>query len=197
MTQWYVFTDGSIRNNGKPDARGSSGVIFYNNDTKEEFQAYTVYKGVTNTQTEIMAVLYAISFIRDNMGNLFSHKDNITFFTDNNSVVKSINEFSNKWITNNWKAYNGNLIKNAKYWKLLISIKNTMNNISYVWIKAHVSKNLMPKDDSRFFFQYNNKVDELVTETVDKDDYDNDIDIDTMYEYLKNVFESKGGIVYE
>lgn len=200
MTRWYVFTDGSIRNNGEPDARGASGVIFYNEETKDKFDNATVYKGVTNTQTEIMAVLYGISLIRDSIINNedFSQEDEITFFIDNQSVVRSINEYSNRWIKNGFIAYDGNPIKNTKLWKLLISIQRdeVLSNVNFVWIKAHTTKSTMPSDSTRLYYELNNEVDDLVTKAVDKNDYNHDIDLDTMYDFLEANFLKNGEYLY-
>ncbi len=204
MNIWQVFTDGSIRNNGNKGAKGASGVIFYNTHNDDEFSYAPVFSndkedgtGLTNTQTEIMAVLYGLSFINE-YSNFFGQDDTFVFYIDNQSVVKSINVYSKKWKINNWKAYDGQSIKNIKYWKLLISIRDHLGDrVMFNWVKGHTTKKqINDNPNHQFQFTYNNKVDELVTESVDNKD-NPVIELDDMYNFLLDTFKKNGGRIYE
>lgn len=110
-----IYTDGSCRSNGNPDAIGGFGVVAV--DEEKGLYTYAHQEiGTTNNRQELKAVLYA-------MLN-FGEKDFFapTVYCDSAYVVNTFNDWMFRWADNNWKTStnktpeNLDLIQNYYEW---------------------------------------------------------------------------------
>ena len=135
-----IFTDGAC--SGNP---GNGGWGAYIEIDEKKIELSGSENNTTNNRMELKAVISALAYLRK--------KRDIILFTDSKYVMKGIQEWIQKWKTNNWKTSQKKTVKNKDLWvKLDNSCKK--HNVSWKWVKAHAEN------------KYNNLVDELaVSET--------------------------------
>jgi len=129
IMNWY--TDGSCLNN--PGPGGYCAMLVDNNVILEGGLAYT-----TNNIMELQAVIVCLEYIHENFFNT-TH----TIHVDSMYVKNGITSWIYKWKSNGWKTTANKPVKNKEYWEQLDNICNiknindNMNEIKWVWVKAH------------------------------------------------------------
>lgn len=122
-----VYCDGACRNNGDNGALGAYAfVIDYGCRKSTEAKAIL---NTTNNKMELTAAikaLIALSLVD------YGKQNKIEVYTDSQYVVKGVNEWSIKWIANDFHK-----VKNADLWKTLLSLIKTFKDISFNWVKGH------------------------------------------------------------
>jgi ribonuclease HI len=136
---YKVYCDGACEPN--PGCGGYCSIIFKAGDIEPRVIITGGEKYTTNNRMEIMGVLSAFSYIKN--------KSNITFFSDSQYVVNSINI----WLAN-WKK-KGRQMKNMDLWNKVWTLKQK-HTIKGVWIKGHAGN------------FYNEIADSLSLEAIDK-----------------------------
>ena len=100
-----IYTDGSCKNNGNPDAIGGFGVVVIDSD-KKQIGTYAHYeKGTTNNRQELKAVLFAMLKFGDKE---FAP----SVYCDSAYVVNALNEWMFKWAANDWKTSTNKIVEN-------------------------------------------------------------------------------------
>jgi len=128
-----IFTDGSVINNGKRNAKGGYGVYIndcekYSFNYEEEFEQGPA----TNQKTELLAIHESINIIRRRGYN------NILIYSDSMYSINCIMKWSKNWIKNNWKTANGQDVKNKYIIKdIMKNIKDSGKNISFSHVRSH------------------------------------------------------------
>jgi len=143
----YIFADGACRNNQEKDNLGGyAAVLRYNDEFAEH---YAVDKNTTNNKMELCAILLALGKVKD--------KSKPTIVTmDSQYIVKGINEWSAKWKKSGFKNAKGEEIKNFGYWRWLLDVVDTFDNIQFIHCKGH--------EDN----EGNNRADELCNIAMDE-----------------------------
>lgn len=101
-----IYTDGSCRSNGNPDAIGGFGVVAI--DEEQGLFTYAHQEiGTTNNRQEIKAVLYAFF----NFGSK-DYKNIPTVYCDSAYTVNTFNDWMFRWAENGWIKSNGEIPKN-------------------------------------------------------------------------------------
>ena len=143
-TMTHVFyTDGSCL--GNPGKGGWAYIHILNDEIIHKDSGSQSH--ATNNIMELKAVLYALTYIKDNS---IKHS---TLYTDSNYVKLGITQWMQKWKTKNWKCAKGSSVKNLELWKALSSLIDDLRDnsisVNFQYVKAHsVNK-------------YNNMVDEI------------------------------------
>lgn len=140
-----IYADGACRgNNSNIENIGAYAyIINYRGHIKSCAWAF---RNVTNNQMELVAVITALLALKENAKD---HK--IEIHSDSQYVIKGINEWSKKWVINNFMD-----VKNPDLWKDLLNIISKFPDIEFIWIKGH-------SDD-----YFNNYVDNLCNQVMGK-----------------------------
>lgn len=150
-----IYGDGSSRGN---PGRGGYGVLLMadNVPPKKLSQGYRL---TTNNRMELMAVIAALKALK-------KEGLHITFYTDSQYVVRSVQEgWLKNWIATGFKGGK----KNKDLWMQYDELAKK-HTIRFVWVKGHADN------------PYNNICDELATAAADS----NNLLIDEGYEKEKN-----------
>ena len=166
----YIYTDGSVINNGKHYAIGGYGVFFGDNDPKNISKPFTIYP-ITTPRTELYAVLQGIlTFIRSKGRDFFLTKDfipeEIHIYSDSSYVVNIFDKWLYGWKRNGWKNKKGNPVLNKE---LISQIDEYMNAI-LPQVKTKIfhlnSHRRAPRDKNSMDYQHwygNDRADLLAT----------------------------------
>ena len=141
MKQIEIYTDGAC--SGNPGVGGYGAVLIYNNKRKEISGAE---EQTTNNKMEIMAVLKAISLVKEPC--------EITIYSDSAYVVNAfLNGWIDNWQKNGWRNSGKEEVKNKELWQQLLE-KLEPHKVSWVKVKGHADNEL------------NNRCDELATTAI-------------------------------
>lgn len=131
LTQVTIYTDGASRGNGSEDAIGAYGALlqvkkgdlFHNKEISEAF------KGVTNNQMELMAVVKALELLK--------FPCRVTIYTDSKYVCDAINKrWLDKWIVSHWKTSTKKPVANKDMWQRLEELLK-IHVVNFEWVKGH------------------------------------------------------------
>ncbi len=133
----YIYTDGSSFSNPR---KGGLGILYVYLDELENerciFLDESGYKGATNNQMELMAVIEGLKKIEKQ--NIPISYNSIEVRTDSRYVVDNKNNAIYSWSKNGWLNKAGKPIENAQLWKELIkSIKAANCRVDIKWVKGH------------------------------------------------------------
>ncbi len=137
-----IYTDGSCYNNPGP---GAYAAIILDEDKEIDITGFE--PSTTNNRMELQAVIEALKIVRKNK--------NIILYSDSNYVVKGINEWMISWKRRGWKTSANKTVKNKELWKKLDE-EISKKNVKLKKVKAHSGE------------EYNEKVDSLAKEEIDK-----------------------------
>ena len=141
MKQIEIYTDGAC--SGNPGVGGYGAVLIYNNKRKEISGAE---EQTTNNKMEIMAVLKAISLVKEPC--------EIKIYSDSAYVVNAfLNGWIDNWKQNGWRNSGKDEVKNKELWQQLLE-KLEPHKVSWVKVKGHADNEL------------NNRCDELATTAI-------------------------------
>jgi ribonuclease HI len=138
-----IYTDGSSY--PKP-RKGGVGMLFVyideNGIDEVEIERDLLgYKGATNNQMELQAVILAIKEVPSIA--ISSRVSRIIIFTDSRYVVDNFKRAVYSWSNNKWLNQDGAPVANAVQWKELIkTVKEVKMRVEFRWVKGHVKKPL-------------------------------------------------------
>ena len=128
-----IYTDGSCLSN--PGNGGWAAII---NENGNFIKISGSEKNTTNNKMELMAPIKALQKIKK--------KEIIKIYTDSQYVKLGITEWIHKWIKNNWQTAKNEPVKNKDLWLQLYNLSSS-NEISWIWVKAHVGNTLNEEVD--------------------------------------------------
>lgn len=130
-----IYIDGSCyKNPGGPG--GLAGVFVMPDDEEPTIIFQEGYKPTTNNRMELMALLKAMEYVKNNSSTFRSKNINeVEIFSDSDNSLTCY-YCVERWRTENWKGVYGNPIKNVDLLKQLITLKNSVR-FSYkpTWIQ--------------------------------------------------------------
>ncbi|WP_409022249.1 ribonuclease H family protein [Dellaglioa sp. P0083] len=153
-----VWTDGGSRNHGNKLgghvlAEDTAAWAFYIKTPSEAFSGTDGEKGKTNNHMEIMAFLQAMKKLID----LGLREEHVVFILDSKYVLNAIQKnWLVGWQRRNWKKADGQTVLNVELWQQVAELIPAFTNVDFEWTKGHADN------------EGNNKVDELLNETMDK-----------------------------
>jgi len=131
-----IYTDGSCINK----VGGWGVVMVHENEIFFSEGGKVPEETSTNNRAEFFAIYVALHNIYKNQENF----ENVQLFSDSQYCIKSLNEWSKKWLINGWKKSNGKKVENKKLIvKLLNLIKKIRENnmvLELFWIGRDTSK---------------------------------------------------------
>lgn len=149
MKHIEIFTDGAC--SGNPGPGGWAAILKYGAHTKEICGGYRL---TTNNRMEIMAVLKALSALKEPC--------HITLYSDSKYVIDALSlGWAKKWRAAGWMRTKRDPALNPDLWKLLLN-EAEQHEIEYVWVKGHAGH---PE---------NERCDTLAVEAYQKDCLDED-----------------------
>lgn len=192
-----LYTDGSCLRN--PGMGGLAYIIRYSVDspnendfpmnkpvTFKEIEGNQGFRYTTNNRMEIMAGIYGIRAIIENIkSGIIQGVNQINLFTDSKYLCNSINQkWINRWMENNWmtSGFQGKPpqpVKNKDLWEQVVALQNelkSMNiNLTLNYIEGHAGH------------EFNEKADKLA---VAASSGTNHI-IDEVFESISGLFDKK------
>ncbi|MCX7728380.1 MAG: ribonuclease HI [Bacteroidia bacterium] len=133
-----VYTDGACSNN--PGKGGWAAILLYKNKVKKLSGGY---KKTTNNRMELMAVIEALSAIKNKQLP-------VIVYSDSEYVVNSINKgYIYQWMSKDFKN-----VKNPDLWKKLISMMREFKNLRFEWVKGHANNKLNEECDKMAVYAY-------------------------------------------
>ncbi|GAQ02324.1 RNase HI [Companilactobacillus farciminis] len=153
-----IYTDGGSRNHGnvkgghvRTDDKAAWAYHISNNGQTYEGTAGEL--GATNNRMEIMALIQSIIRLND----LKINQQNAIFVLDSQYVLNAITKnWLNGWKRRGFKKADGGALANVELWKQLDQLLPTVPKKTFEWTKGHATN------------VGNNRVDELLNETMDK-----------------------------
>lgn len=130
--EYFVYTDGACKNNGKPTATAGIGVFFSEVDTRNVSLALdsTAYKQ-TNNVAELCAILHAIKIIEN---DLIQSKC-ICIASDSEYAIKCATSYGHSCADSGWKKE----IPNKELVKELFEYVNKYQTLIFMHIPAHTN----------------------------------------------------------
>src|SRR4030042_5688476 len=122
-----MFIDGScFKNPGGPG--GIDGILGMPDDENEpEIIFQEGYKSTTNNRMEVLAVIWALEFIKKNVSALrLKGVNSIEIWSDSETAIMCYNR-AEIWRTNKWIGAYDNPIKNVDLLKRIITLKNSVH----------------------------------------------------------------------
>ncbi len=139
-TALNIFTDGSSFSNPR---KGGVGVRFITvgDDGNEKVYDYTPlgYKGATNNQMELQAMIDALSLLMSRNPPVDpTGYPRIVIYTDSMYISENIQSAIYTWSRNGWTNKSGGPILNAELWKELLRLMVKIKiRVEIKWVKAH------------------------------------------------------------
>ncbi|MQS75443.1 RNase HI [Lactobacillus halodurans] len=153
-----VYTDGGSRNHGNfkgghvKESDKAAWAYHISNDG-QTYEGTSGEFGATNNRMEIMALIQSI--IR--LNELKINKQNAIFVLDSQYVLNAITKnWLTGWKKRGFKKADGSVPVNVELWKQLDKLLPTVPKKTFEWTKGHATN------------VGNNRVDELLNETMDK-----------------------------
>jgi ribonuclease HI len=137
----YIYTDGSVKNNGKKHATGGYGIFYSDYSIKPIYKIMdSKINIITTPLSELSAIITGLKNL-DDLKILNKNKYNkIILFTDSEYCYKCLTKWYSGWVKNNWKtAFNKTEVKNKDY---IITAYNLVHklNVELIHINSHTNK---------------------------------------------------------
>lgn len=122
----HIYIDGCCYDN--PGGKGGfAGILEMPDDDKLKTLFQEGYQDTTNNRMEIMALIYALEYIKKNSSTLRANGINdIEVFSDSETAVKCYNNVE-QWRKNNWIGMNNAPVKNVDLLRQIITLKNSVS----------------------------------------------------------------------
>lgn len=170
-----IYTDGACILNGKKNANSSFAYVIYSDDkilAKESkvingeiaFSSENEKYIHTNQKAELLAIYYALLYIKNNM-QINTSKNLIRLYSDSEYSIKCLTEWCMNWTSKDWE-----IKKNTHILKKILQLLPSFN-ISFQHIKAHQNIdeiNILEKCNNKQIkhITRNNYVDKLAREQL-------------------------------
>lgn len=131
-----IYTDGTSL--GNPGKGGFAVIILF---TEQEIILAKGFRRTTNNRMELLAVIEALNFIKNNS------IENATIYTDSQLITNAINEhWLERWVKNGWLTSNKTKVLNIDLWQKLHFLLNFVN-VKFKWVEGHSGKEFNEKAD--------------------------------------------------
>ncbi|WP_119325545.1 ribonuclease H family protein [Companilactobacillus musae] len=153
-----VYTDGGSRNHGNfkgghVKTSDKAAWAYHISNNGQTYEGTDGEFGATNNRMEIMALIQSI--IR--LNELKINQQNTIFVLDSQYVLNAITKnWLTGWKKRGYKKADGSVPVNVELWKQLDKLLPTVPKKTFEWTKGHATN------------VGNNRVDELLNETMDK-----------------------------
>lgn len=173
--EFYIYSDGGRRANGKHNAKAGYSVFFTDDKTSPFYNFNTtrlVSSNPTNNKAELSGIKCIFKIINENL-DLFKDYNNLVICTDSMYSINCLEKWYKSWIKNNWKNSRGEDVKNQDIIKKILEYKNTIEMTSITLKFKHVfSHTREPSDKTSLQYKLwhgNNRVDENINKILNLD----------------------------
>lgn len=128
VPEYYVYTDGSCINNGRPDAKAGIGIYFGTNDPRNVSRIVVAEKA-TNNVAELTAIIEAYRIITADV----RAGKRIEIVTDSEYAIKCVTTYGDKCNTSHWEQD----IPNKVLVKEMYEMYRNKPNVQFTHIMAH------------------------------------------------------------
>jgi len=160
---FFIFTDGSSRNNRYSDAGVCLSAYAYIITKGKQIlvrNANGPYMKEMSQFSELLAINKSINKIKNS--EYYNKDSQIMLIGDSLSAIEGITEFAYIWRENDWrKVSSSDYISNRLLYENILDNISSLN-ISFSWIRSHTGK----RND--FFYQLNSQVDKMASQEVRK-----------------------------
>lgn len=145
--KYYVYSDGSTRNNGRANAVGAWAYVILDENGQEIFHDCQAERGTTNQRMELIAAINSLDY-------LFYHGvikpfDSVVLHTDSAYLHNCYRQhWWWGWLKNGWKNAKKEPVANKELWEALIEYFEKPE-VEFIKVKGHADN------------EWNNYVDEL------------------------------------
>lgn len=161
----YIFCDGGVKNNGKPNSKGAYSVYF--ND--EKYHKFNITKEIsepTNNKAELSGIRKICKILYDNK-TLFKNKE-IIICTDSLYSIKCVTTWYKNWIKNGWKTAKNEPVKNKDLIEQIINVTNNIEaKISFKHIFSHTKEPKQKDNLEWLLWNGNNIVDTNINKSLE------------------------------
>lgn len=172
-----IYTDGSCLYN--PGVGGWAAIIC--TEQKKGLKGAKAY--TTNNEMEILAVLKALEFMEENLGE--NSNIEVQIHTDSAYVEKAINsKWLESWKKNGWKNAQKKEVSYKEEWQRIDEIMNKLN-VKFIKVEAHADNKLNNLVD-----KYARQEAKDLSEKIEKKAKSEKIDVSTkelFLQYLQNI----------
>ena len=126
---YYVYTDGSCINNGKPDAKAGIGIYFDDDDPRNVSRCIDAAEKATNNVAELTAIIEAHSIIAADV----AAGKRVEIMTDSEYAIKCLTGYGDKCSRKNWEQD----IPNRELVRRAYELYREQPNIQFTHIMAH------------------------------------------------------------
>lgn len=132
----YIYTDGSVKGNGKKTAQGGFGVFFSDKNIKPYSQILdNKLNIITSPYAELSGILSALKTI----DSIKSKNKNIYLYTDSEYCLNALTKWYKSWVKNNWIKADKSQVKNKDEILEIIDYINKYN-VKLIHINSHTGK---------------------------------------------------------
>ena len=143
MKEVNIYTDGACSGNPGPGGFGS--ILTYNGVRKEISEGY---KLTTNNRMEILAVIKALSLLKEQC--------KVNLYSDSKYVIDMVNQgWIEKWKANNWMRTKKDKAKNVDLLEQFYSLIH-YHTVNFIWVKGHAGHPENERCDQLAVTAYNN-----------------------------------------
>ena len=143
MKEVNIYTDGACSGNPGPGGFGS--ILTYNGVRKEISEGY---KLTTNNRMEILAVIKALSLLKEQC--------KVNLYSDSKYVIDMVNQgWIEKWKSNNWMRTKKDKAKNVDLLEQFYSLIH-YHTVNFIWVKGHAGHPENERCDQLAVTAYNN-----------------------------------------
>ncbi len=150
---YYMFTDGSFRNNKNLSTTSGYGVFVYGN----EMENVSSRNNRTNNYCELTAIYEALKIIKKFQKNNENDDDvnrKYIIASDSEYCIKSVTKYMHNWVHNDWKRNGKNDISNLSRIKSIYKLLNELNDAGVYIGFMHVRSHLKEPEDTNSFDYY-------------------------------------------
>jgi ribonuclease HI len=131
-----IYCDGACRNNQIRNNVGAWACLLRYKGKTKEFSG--IVQNTTNNQTELLSAITALSKITNK-------KIPVEVISDSQYVILGVNEWSKKWIENDWVNSKNKLVENKGLWVWLLDLVAQFESITFKKCNGHSNN----KDNER------------------------------------------------
>lgn len=150
-----IYTDGSIKNNGKPDSYGgwASILLLYDLDGQiiRKKEIVGSKRDTTNNEMELMGVVSGLIALKPE----WAGKVPITVYSDSQYCTNTFSKWARTWKRMGWRNGRNEVPNNLDLIKQGYDLTQQFK-VKYVWVKGHASN------------EWNNEADRLAGEEMRK-----------------------------
>lgn len=148
VSDFYIFSDGGCRSNGKRNAKAGYSV-FFTDDQDSPFYNFNTTRLVvtdpTNNKAELSGIKCIFKTINENL-DLFKNR-NIIICTDSMYSINCLEKWYKSWIKNNWKNSKGEDVKNQDLIKQILEYKTNIDKNDIKTKLKHVFSHITEPSD--------------------------------------------------